>query len=295
MTGESVAVELRVPVRIDFAGGWTDVSHFSARHGGAVVNAAINHYVEGRAVTSGTETRLEYRTGVPPGSGLGSSAALDVAWLSLTNGLIGRDRSPVELAEDAYRLEKLLGVAGGKQDQYASALGGFNYLRFGAEDEPAEVEPLRLRPDVVRALEERLVLCYTGSAHHSSSLHERVWARFLRGDARIRAALMQIRDSVAPMRDALLAGDLPAVAELLTLNREAAGRFLPELVTPAMDRLFAEAAHAGAIGSKACGAGGGGCLVLLCEAGCREPVERALTSRGARILRFRFEPPTGAG
>jgi D-glycero-alpha-D-manno-heptose-7-phosphate kinase len=287
---ESRSTRVRVPVRVDFAGGWTDVHYFSGREGGGVVNAAINYYVEGRAVSTGDELHLEYGLAVPKGSGLGTSGALDVAWLALTDALIGRNQSPVELAEAAYRLEKLLGVEGGKQDQYASALGGFNRFVFGGEDEPAFVEPLRIDPAIVRALEDRLVLCYSGSQRHSGSLHERVWGPFLEGNGRIVEALREIRDTAVPTRDALLAGDLEAVAELMTANREAVRRMLPELVTPVMDDLFAQAAAAGAIGSKACGAGGGGCLLFLAAPGSRESVEHVLTSSSARILPFRFEP-----
>jgi D-glycero-alpha-D-manno-heptose-7-phosphate kinase len=282
-------VRVRIPVRIDFAGGWTDVHHFSAREGGAVVNAAIDHYVDGTAVDAGERVHLEYDMAVPKGAGLGTSAALDVAWLALTNGLMGEPTSAVELAEAAYRLEKVLGVEGGKQDQYASVFAGFNYLRFGAEDEPAQVEPLRLRPSVVRALEDRLVLCYTGSAHHSGALHERVWRPFAEGDARIAGALRRIAASVAPTRDALLAGDLEALAELLTVNREAARQLFGGLVTPAMDHFFEVASAAGAIGSKACGAGGGGCLLFLCAGERREAVEKALRNEGGVVLPFRFE------
>jgi D-glycero-alpha-D-manno-heptose-7-phosphate kinase len=282
-------VHVRIPVRVDFAGGWTDVPHFSAREGGAVVNAAINHYVEGSAVTDHVRTHLEYETSIPKGSGLGASAALDVAWLALTDGLMERERSAVELAEAAYRLEKLLGVEGGKQDQYAAAIGGFNVLVFGAEEDAARVEALRPDPTIVAALEERLVLCYTGSAHHSGDLHERVWARLLDGDARIVAALKKIAETVPATKRALQSGDLEALAELLTLNREAARQLHPDTVTPYMDHLFEVAGAAGAIGSKACGAGGGGCVLLLCASERREAVEGALVAAGASIVPFRFE------
>lgn len=287
---EQHSVRVRIPVRVDFAGGWSDVHYFSAREGGAVLSATIDIYVEGHALADGERLEVAYRTSVPRGSGLGGSAALDVAWLALTNGLMGRAQSAVELAEGAYRLEKVLGVEGGKQDQYASALGGFNELRFGAEDEPGIVERLQPDAELVAELEGRLVLCYLGGARHSGDLHERVWAPFLQGDAGILAALREIRDSVEPGREALLRGDLDALAEVLNINREGARRLVPELVTPRMDELFEAGRTAGAIGSKACGAGGGGCLLFLCRAGATERVGHALEASGAHLLPFRFEP-----
>ncbi len=281
-------VVVRVPVRIDFAGGWTDVHYFSSAEGGAVLNAAINHLVEGRASWSEGRLHVEYGLELPSGSGLGTSGALDVAWLALTNQIIGRAQSQVDLAEGAYKLEKLLGVEGGKQDQYAAALGGFNLLRFGAEADAAEVEPLHVRPVVVCALEESSVLCYSGSSHDSSSVHRLVWERYQEGDQRTIQALRSIRDSVQSGRDALLKGDLPALAEVLSHNREMARALHPALVTKRMDELFATGKGAGAMGAKACGAGSGGCLYFLCQPDRRAEVETALQERGAQILPFRF-------
>src|SRR5438067_2719882 len=161
--GSNGLVTVRIPVRIDFAGGWSDVHYFSAREGGAVLDAAITPYVEASARWEGWQLHVAYGLSLPPGSHLGTSASIDVAWLALTNGLTGREQSPVELAEAAYRLEKMLGVTGGRQDQYAAALGGFTLLRFGAEDEPADVERLEVPPRTVRAVGEGCLVCYAGS------------------------------------------------------------------------------------------------------------------------------------
>src|SRR5438128_2128271 len=128
----------RAPVRVDFAGAWTDVNIFARGAGGAVVNAAIDKYVEGRLETvedpgAGEEgMRVSYHSNLPAGSGLGTSSALNVCWLSLIQpeveaGTEYRKR----IAELAYQLEEILGILGGKQDQYAAALGGFNYTTFG--------------------------------------------------------------------------------------------------------------------------------------------------------------------
>jgi D-glycero-alpha-D-manno-heptose-7-phosphate kinase len=281
-------VTVSIPARIDFAGGWSDVHYFSEREGGAVLNAAIAPCVEGHAYWQGRRLHLEYDLALPPGSHLGTSGSIDVAWLALVNGLMKHTQPPVELAESAYRLEKLLGVEGGKQDQYAAALGGFNLLRFGAENEPAQIERLDVPPETVRALEERCLLCYTGLPPAAGSVHERVWERYRHGDAEVTAALREIRDSVAPARDALLAGELATLAELMTANREATRRLHPDTVTQRMDDLFAAGHAAGALGAKACGAGGGGCLLFLCAEGASDQVERALRAKGGEMIAFTF-------
>jgi len=288
--GGNGPITVRIPTRIDFAGGWSDVHYFSEREGGAVLNAAITPYVEGRARWDNAGLCLTYTLDLPPSSHLGTSGSIDVAWLALTIGLMGHTQSPVEQAESAYRLEKLLGIEGGKQDQYAAALGGFNALRFGAEHDAAEVERLDVAAETVRALEDRCVLCYSGPPPAAGSVHERVWERYRRGDRKVISALRDIRDSVTPARDALLSGDLDALAHQLTLNREAGRRLDPDTVTARMDELFHKGEAAGALGSKACGEGGGGCLLFLCARARENEVERALREKGTDIINFSFAP-----
>ena len=178
------------------------------------------------------------------------------------------------------------------QVQHACPVTGqratFNLLRFGMEDEPADVEQLDVPPRTTRALRERCVLCYSGEPPGAGSLHELVWERYRGGDEEIAAALRAMRDSATPARDALLRGDLDALAGVLTVNREAARRLHPGTVTPRMDELFAAGVQAGAVGAKACGEGGGGCLLFLCAAGRRQAVEDALRAGGAELITFEF-------
>jgi D-glycero-alpha-D-manno-heptose-7-phosphate kinase len=100
-----------------------------------------------------------------------------------------------------------------------------------------------------------------------------------------------MRDSTRPARDALLRGDLDALAGMLTVNREAARRLHPGTVSSRMDELFAAGADAGALGAKACGEGGGGCLLFLCAEGRTQAVEDALRARGGELVAFEFAFP----
>ena len=113
-------VTSRVPLRIDLAGAWTDVPIFARVHAGAVVNAAINQYVEGRLESQSNPDagqpgiRISYESSLPSGAGLGGSAALNVCWLSLISTIHESDPQwRRELAEKAFDLEKLLGIVGG--------------------------------------------------------------------------------------------------------------------------------------------------------------------------------------
>jgi|SRR5579871_2434403 len=296
-------VTSRAPVRIDFAGGWTDVNIFARGAGGVVVNAAINHYVTGTlevldesehggphlSHTAGVGKEgigVSYQSELPSGSGLGTSSALNVVWLSLVKSQIATDEDRARIAELAYQLEEMLGILGGKQDQYASAFGGFNAMTFG---ETVEVERLTVPEEMVAELENRLVLCYTGKPRLSGSIHENVWGAFRRGVPETVNALYSLRDCALRMREALLNSDIGAVADILSENWQNQKALDASVTNVQIEDLFAEAYATGAIGGKACGAGGGGCLLFCCAEGTHLQVSDALALAGARVIPFQFD------
>ncbi|MDE2206909.1 MAG: hypothetical protein KGK12_09740, partial [Armatimonadetes bacterium] len=253
----------RAPVRIDFAGGWTDVGIFAHGAGGAVLNAAINHYVRGTLETVDTDVddgmqpsasqhdlSVDYHCDLPSGSGLGTSSALNVVWLSLVKSNIVTDADRAQIAELAYQLEEMLGILGGKQDQYASAYGGFNFMTF---TDTVEVERLTLPPAVVEALEDRLVLCYTGKPRLSGNIHEHVWGAFRRGAAETVSALYTLRACANEMRQALPAGDIEEFGRLLNRNWAAQKQLDSSVTNQQMEELFGLAHVSGAAAGKACG------------------------------------------
>jgi D-glycero-alpha-D-manno-heptose-7-phosphate kinase len=286
-------ITVRVPARIDFAGGWSDVPDFAGEEGGAVLNAAIDLYTEGRACWTESGLDLSLHLAVSPDSHLGTSSSTNLAWVELIAGLTRRTLSDVERAEQAARIERAMGEKGGKQDQYAAALGGINLLRFGGADEPAEVTPIILPEPANAELAECCLLCHAGSSPDSGDLHAQVWRRFADGDVRVRQCLRAIRDSVEPARSALEKGDWAALAAEMTRNRELARALGGGAVTERMDALFQAGERAGALGAKGCGAGGGGYVLFLCEQDARSRVEQALTELGAPVRRFGFAPRRG--
>jgi D-glycero-alpha-D-manno-heptose-7-phosphate kinase len=271
-------VTARAPVRIDLAGGWTDVHHFADREGGAVLNAAITHYVRGELARTERRFRVIYHTDIPPGAGLGASAALNVVWLALVNASMGRQPAREELAEQAYRLEELLGVTGGKQDQYAAALGGINFLRF--EGGAVHVKRLSLRDDTLRRLQERLVLIYSGESRLSGDIHERVWRGYLSGKKKVAAALRRLTGIACEMREALLSGDLGSFGALLGENWRCQKDLHPSITNDAVERLFRV---------KACGAGGGGCLLFWCQEGAASRVASTLRDAAPQVIDFALD------
>lgn len=319
----------RAPLRIDLAGGWTDVAPYAARLGGAVVNVAITLHVHAQvrprrgnvdlraldlgaaasarhaaelrpdgelALLKAAARRLGPNSGfevltssdAPPSSGLGGSGALGVALVAAFAALKGDRPMAAEIAQRAHQLEAGdAGILGGKQDQYAASLGGLQFLEFGAPGVSAtRLDP---PPDKVLELERHLVLCYTGASRLSGRTHEGVWRRYSEDDAAVVRALDGLRACALEMRDAVVAGDMARVGELLSRNW-AHQRALGEgIETEAMRALQRAAAGAGSAGCKACGAGAGGCMVFLARAGRAFNVAEALRAAGGTVLRFSFD------
>jgi D-glycero-alpha-D-manno-heptose-7-phosphate kinase len=276
----------RAPVRIDLAGGWTDVPYFADAEGGAVLNAAIDRHVTGELV-SDDGMRVSYATSIPSGAGLGTSAAFNVVWLALVNAAMGRQLRREEIAEQAFAIESLLGVLGGKQDQYAAVLGGIHLFRFTGAG--SEAERLDLGPDAIAELRQRLVLCYSGEARLSGDIHEHVWSRYRAGDAQVTAALRRLTQIAFEMKDALVAGDLAALGDLLGENWSCQKQLHPSITNPSVDALFELATSSGAVSGKACGAGGGGCLLFFCPPQTTAALGAALSEAGAEVIDFAFD------
>ena len=312
------------PVRLDFAGAWTDVAPFAERERGVVVSGAIELRARAEVGPGGETWRLRSedlgesaelcgrdalvpdgrldllkaglrRSGLgpcalrtwseaPAGSGLGSSGALDVALVAALDAARGVGRDAVAVAEEAFQLESVeAALPGGKQDQYAAALGGFNRLVF--EKGAVVVEPLALNPAFVAELARRLVVCYTGTSRVSSRTIARVMGAYQRGDSGVTGALRAIAEVAERMTGALRAGDLPRVGSLLAENWRHQQQLDPGMRTGEMDRLEAAMRGAGALGGKAAGAGAGGSMFFIAGEDPAAAV-RAAREAGARVLPF---------
>jgi D-glycero-alpha-D-manno-heptose-7-phosphate kinase len=324
-------IRSRAPVRIDFAGGWTDVPPFSAEVGGFVVNAAITRYayatliphpdhafrLESGDYDTYVEARdirqMEYdgnldllkaavrrmdlqvgghiltRSDAPPGSGTGSSASMGVALVGLLAAATNQNETPrAEIAALANKLEiEELQIQGGKQDQYAAALGGISFMAF--KDPEVTVERLEVSRDFLYELEKHLLLIYTGKSRLSGDIISRVMGAYQRDDAQVKTALMNIRQASLDMKEAFAAEDLGRVGEVLDCNWENQKRLYPEMTTPKIEALLTVARPEGVLGAKACGAGGGGCILILCDRDREAHVRRAVTDLGGLPIDFNFD------
>lgn len=235
------------------------------------------------------------RCEAPPGSGTGSSASIGVALLGMLDRMRAtaagdrrRFMSRFEVAELACRLEHELGIVGGKQDQYAAAIGGVNYMEFLDHDRVL-VEPLELHSWVRLELHKHLLLCYSGQSRLSGDTNLKMISAYEADDPTVTGALREVKRVAQDVRRALIGGDLEWLGELLEQEWAAREKLAPGVVTPLMQQLRDAGKAAGAVCAKVCGAGGGGCLLFYCRPDAEADVARALEAAGGHILDFSFD------
>jgi len=224
----------------------------------------------------------------PPGSGLGSSSTMVVALIGCISTWHGRPLAGYDVAELAYRIErKDLGLAGGRQDQYAATFGGINFIEFHRD--ATVVNPLRIRPDVLNELQYRLLLCYMGQTRQSARIIERQTESYRGGNPRVVEALHGLKAETLEMKRALLLGDVDAIGELLHQAWENKKRLDAGISNAKVDRLYATARREGALGGKMPGAGGGGYFLFLTRFDRKHRVAAALERLGGQVVPFNFE------
>ncbi len=226
---------------------------------------------------------------IPPGTGLGSSACVCVNVLYAMTTYLQISLSRHELAEKAFHIaSQTLGKPVGKQDEYAAAFGGLNFFRFHP-DGRTDVEPLNLAPDMVAALQAKLMLFFTGATRDSWSILQEQQAATLAGKSAPVASLHRIRELADAMCEALLHQDLRKFGLLLHEGWEHKKRVSSLISNTAIDGLYSLACENGAMGGKITGAGGGGFLLLYCDEENQPAVRKAFAAQGIREMKFAFD------
>jgi len=312
----------RVPLRISFGGGGTDVDPYASEYGGVTLSATISKYVycsvtrllgeEIRVTSEDSNAASAFhmldipsydgnldlvkaviarinpgwrrglavvvRSDAPPGSGLGASSAIVVAALLSIARVMGVTLSRTEVAHLAYEIErKDLGIMGGYQDQYAAAFGGFSWTEY--RQGRVSVRGVGVESDILRELEYRSILWFTGEQHESGSILQDQVARYTMHDTATISRLEAMKIMAAEMRDAVLEGRLDEFGQLLHESWTIKRALTDKISSSRVDELYEAAQEAGAIGGKLLGAGGGGYLLLYVP----EQVRRAMMSRLAQI------------
>ena len=250
----------------------------------AVYRRMVQDFLEGRAPALKVTTYSD----APPGSGVGSSSALVVAMVKAYAEYLRLPLDEYEIAQLAYEIERVdCGLAGGKQDQYAAAFGGFNFMEFGPGDRVV-VSPLRLRRDYVDDLETHLLLYYTGRSRDSAAIIEQQINAARASEPVALEAMHALKQAALEMKEALLRGQILDVLEILGASWQAKKRMAAGVSNGQIEEAARVATDAGALGLKISGAGGGGFMIVAVEPPSRYSVFRALERLGGWVFAFSF-------
>ena len=272
----------RAPLRVDLAGGWTDLAPYTHDHGGEVVNFTIDKWV---TATPDDDGNIDFKFDVPAGSGLGTSGALNVAKIAALGVDDVSDLGTI--AELSFQAEINEGNRCGRQDQWASAHGGFNRFLFIGDG--VEQLPFEPAPSARKWLQKHLIIAHSGIQHKSGDMQELVWSRYDAGDQSVIKGLHTIRLATKMMADALQRDHRQLVVEALNEICKGVDLLDPSIHQPFRDTIEPMLADGSVMAWKALGAGGGGCAALLCNPMSLNLVHSNLSEVGWQIIDWEYD------
>jgi D-glycero-alpha-D-manno-heptose-7-phosphate kinase len=248
--------------------------HASAERDKALVDAAVR-----RSALSDVGVAVE--SDFPVGAGLGGSSSASAAVLGALRAWRDIEWDLCEIAEEGRLIEvEDLGVAGGRQDHYAATHGGALALEF---TDTVQVRRIALSPSAREAIERRAIIIYTGESRISGDTITAVVDAYHSRDRRVLAALRRMKDLAEQMASELEAGDLDDLGAMVQEHWAFQRQLSPAIPTPLIDTIIAEAAKAGAVGAKALGASGGGCVLVIAGAENAEQIRKAMVPHGTLL------------
>ncbi len=201
----------------------------------------------------------------PPGSGLGSSSTMVVSILKAFVEMLSLPLGEYDIADLAYKIErKDIGLSGGKQDQYAAAFGGFNFMEFSKKDKVI-VNPLRIKNWIKDELEASLILYFTGVSRSSSEIIKDQIKNTNDGQKTAIEAMHSVKISATDMKEAVLKGDMQRFGEILESSWQAKKKMSNKITNSQIQEIFKTAKMNGAISGKISGAGGGGFIMFFVD------------------------------
>lgn len=224
----------------------------------------------------------------PAGSGLGSSSALVVALVDAMRAVLGAPLGPYDVARLAFEIERVdLALAGGRQDQYAAAFGGLNFIEF-LPQERVIVNPLRVSDAIANEFECSLVICFSGRSRQSAEIIDRQTAGLKESGSRTIEAMDRLKYDAIEMKRALLVGSIPRMAEIMNDSWKAKQATASGVSTARIDELFEVAMRSGAQAGKVSGAGGGGFMFFIVSPENRYSLLHALNEAGGQATPVKF-------
>lgn len=300
----------RAPFRVSFCGGGSDLPSYYEQYGGCVLSTTIRKYMyltihnyfhkdQIRLKYSQTETvnnydEIEHKyfrqclkdfgiTGVeissmadiPSGTGLGSSSAFTVALLHLLHTYKGEFVSKYKLAKDACELEiNKLGEPIGKQDQFAAAFGGLNFYEFQPNGF-VNVEPIIMKPESYKSLEDNILMFYIGGVHSASAILKEQSKNVLSAD--VAGMQHKMCEITRTLKEELQKNNIDAMGELLHENWMLKKSLASNISNSLIDDIYKKALDSGALGGKLLGAGGAGFMIFYVRSDKQAEVRNSLS------------------
>jgi D-glycero-alpha-D-manno-heptose-7-phosphate kinase len=313
----------KTPLRMSFVGGGSDLPVFYRKFGGAVVSTAINKFVyvtvnkkfDDRIRVSYSKTE-EARTvdrikhplvreamkmlgisggveitsiaDIPAkGSGLGSSSSFTVGLLHALHAYACRYASAEQLARESCEIEiDRCREPIGRQDQFAAAFGGFNFIEFYPDDS-VSIEPIICKRETLQQLDDNTVVFYTGITRSASALLK-TQQQVVASEGAKQKVMRKMVELAHQLKAELQKNNLQAFGEIVHENWQLKRSLTSAVSTSAIDDWYAAGRKAGAVGGKLLGAGSGGFMMFYAPKERHDAITRAL--KGLRRMDFQFEP-----
>ena len=308
----------RTPLRISFCGGGTDFPDFYLKNGGSVVSTSIDKFIyitmarsfhhnltilkystvetvdnldfikhpifrEVLHTYDGRGLEINSTSNIPSGTGLGSSSAFTVGLLGAIRTLRGLDITKKKLAEEACDIEiNRMEEPIGKQDQYATAFGDMNYIRFN-QDDTVDVERIEMTDDEKKRLSDNLMMFYLGGTRNASSILRKYKLSSLRNDELKR----KMSNLAVRLKDNLNNGVLESLGKILDEGWKIKKDFSSDISNQTVDDVYERALSSGAVGGKLLGAGGNGFMLFYVDRENQQAVRESLSD--CRELSFNFD------
>lgn len=310
----------RTPLRVSFAGGGSDLPSYYTKHGGAVLSTTIDKYIyiavhryfyPNQSLLKYSKTELvnnneeiqhplfrecmklvnvsgldiSSMADIPAGTGLGSSSAFAVSLLNVLHAYKHEAVSAEYLASTACEIEiNRLGDPIGKQDQYAAAYGGLNFIRFNY-DGSVDVQKIVMDPAVKAQLERNLILLYTGTKHSASAILKEQGKEMQRLDKQ--QAMHKMVDMAYELKDVLEHNQIDDFGRILNEGWLLKRSLANSISNPLVDNLYDQGMEAGALGGKLLGAGGAGFVLFYCPEDKQESFRKQMSAYTE--MPFKFE------
>ena len=237
-----------------------------------IYNRIVRQFNDGKPFSFELTTRMD----VPSGSGLGTSSTLVVAILGAFVEARNLPLGKYDIARLAYEIERIdLGMAGGRQDQYAATFGGVNFMEFLGDDRVI-VNPLSIPDSTLNEWALNTVLLYTNKRRESARIIEEQMANVKQKNAGSVEAMHRVKEEAFRIKKCLLQNNLHELGPALNTSWVNKKKMAGGISNANIDRLYETALAAGATGGKISGAGGGGFMFFYCPGNTRYAVEAAL-------------------